>query len=487
MPNLNYKPASELAALIRDRSIKSADLVEQHLAQIAKHNPSLNAFVLVLEQQARDAAAACDRETEAGRSRGPLHGVPISIKEQFWVKGTRSTLNFKMLKDWTAEEDADIVTRLRAAGAVVLGKTNVPLNLIDYQVQGDLYPEGKNPYRPDYSPGGSTGGGAAALASGMTSLELGGDFGGSIRCPANFCGLFGLKPTDGTISGHGNGPVPKSVKGQVWHMAQAGPLARSPEDLELMWKLIRGPGQFDRSVPRIEWPTPAGKSLRDYRIAWVDSWPGYDASEQTRKSIGAFVSALRELGCSVVEAKPADELHARSLSLFVRLFPQIITQGMPWFIKPLVKRSLKKGLLRGVSRDMGELDEGFKGGMANYAETLAIRGAVIAEWERFFSHCDLLVCPSSHSPAFKRCKIGTELEYDGKRLTYMDHTWPYLACFNASGHPAMNIPLGLGKEGLPLGVQVVGPYWSEPELLHFGKLAGAATPGFVRPGGFEPS
>lgn len=189
-----YKSATELAGLIRDGKATSTAIVSAHLERIRNVNGRLNALINVFEEEALQEAALCDKEAEEGRFRGPLHGVPITIKEQFWIKGKKSNTNFKMLKDFVAPEDAVVVDRIRKSGAIILGQTNVPKNLLDYQVAGDIYPEGVNPYNVEYSPGGSTGGGAAALAAGLTPLELGGDFGGSIRVPANFCGLYGLKP-----------------------------------------------------------------------------------------------------------------------------------------------------------------------------------------------------------------------------------------------------------------------------------------------------
>ena len=204
MSSYIYKSAIELAGLIRDGKASSTDIIREHLEQIKRYNNTLNALISIFEDEALMTAAECDNETREGKSRGPLHGVPVTIKEQFWIKGKHSNTNFKMLKDFVAPEDAVIVDRIRKAGAIIVGQTNVPRNLIDYQVSGDLYPEGKNPYDTDYSPGGSTGGGAAALAAGFTPLELGGDFGGSVRVPSNFCGLYGLKPTEKTVPLHGN-------------------------------------------------------------------------------------------------------------------------------------------------------------------------------------------------------------------------------------------------------------------------------------------
>jgi amidase len=479
-----YKSAIELADLISSGEATSAEIVKEHLEQISKHNPALNAVIILREEEALAEAAQCDEEAREGRFRGPLHGVPMTIKEQYWLKGTKTTVNFKMFRDWTAPEDAVIVDRLRKAGVVILGKTNVPKNLTDYQVSGDIYPACKNPYNLEHSPGGSSGGSAVALATGMTPIELGGDFGGSVRNPSNWCGLYGLKPTESTVPGHGSICIPEGARGFVFHMATAGPMARTPRDMELVWEIIRGPYNGDRTVPRIEWKNAIGKSLLDYKVAWIDGWPGYETSPETKSMIRDLIDRLNQKDCNTENTGPAKHLHERSLSLWVRLFAQLVSQDIPRYIRPFVKMQMRKGLLNGFTKFRKEFNKGFKDSFIYYSETMGIRAGIVEEWEQFFESYDLLVCPMSYGPAHQRGKTGAAIHYDGKKFVYFDYAWPYLSCFNASGHPGINIPLGLGKEGLPIGVQVVGPYWSEPDLIQFAKLVCEFTPGFVRPEGY---
>ena len=484
MGNFIYKSAIELADMISSGQATSTEIVKDHLEQIKKHNPSLDAVIILLEEEALKEAAQCDEEVRQGIFRGPLHGVPMTIKEQYWLKGTKTTVNFKMFKDWTAPEDAVIVDRLKKAGAIIMGKTNVPKNLTDYQVSGDIYPDCKNPYNTDYSPGGSSGGSSAALATGMTPIELGGDFGGSIRNPSNWCGLYGMKPTESTVPGHGNICIPEGAKGFVFHMAQAGPMARTPRDLELVWEIIRGPYKGDRTVPRIEWNNTIGKTLGDYKVAWVEGWPGYETSEETKYLIRNFAEQLQQNDCHTENEVPGNNLHERSLGLWVRIFSQLIPQDVPRFIRPFMKMQMRKGLLNGYRKYKKEMNQGFKNSFIYYSESMGIRAGIVEEWEQFFEKFDLLVCPMSYGPAYKRGKTGDPIHYDGKKFVYLDYAWPYLACFNASGHPGINIPLGIGKDGLPMGVQVVGPYWSEPDLIQFAKLVSEFTPGFIRPEGY---
>ncbi len=475
-----YKSAFELAELIRNGKATSKEIVEEHLAQIQKYNQSLHAVVLLMEDEALKEAQACDAEVEKGNFRGPLHGVPMTIKEQFWLKGAKSTLNSNHLKDWTAEEDALVVSRLRKSGAIILGKTNISKQMLDYQTEGDIYPTCVNPHNPAYSPGGSSGGAAAALATGMVPIELGGDLGGSVRIPPNFCGVYGLKTTENTVPTHGLAPVPKGAKGYLYDMAVVGPMARTPEDLELLWNIVKGPDKVSRLIPPINWKNPKSKKLEDYKIAWVNGWKNYETSTQTQQVIKGFIQLINDQGVKTQLLKPKEGLHHRTLKLHERLSMMIIMQDIPWFVKPLMMRGLKKGFLKGAE----DIHWKFKDSFVDYSQLVGQRMQIVEEWESYFEEFDLLVCPSGFGPAYKRCKIGTPITYNSSTVEYINYVYPYNACFNASGHPAVAIPLGVHKEGLPVGVQVVGPYWSEPDLLHFTKLVSKITKGFVRPQGY---
>lgn len=483
-----YQSATALAALIRSGEAPSSDIVKEHMARIKEHNGKLNALISIFEEEALREAELCDLEAREGRFRGPLHGVPVTIKEQFWIKGKKSNTNSGLLKNFVAPEDAVVVSRIRQNGAIILGQTNVPKNLMDYQVNGDIYPEGKNPYNMEYSPGGSTGGGAAALAAGFTTLELGGDLGGSVRNPASFCGVYGLKTTEKTVPVHGNIPLPPKAASFIFHMGVSGPLARTPEDLELLWKVMVGPHESDRNIPDINWKQPVDKSPGEYKIAWTDGWPGYEASSQIRNVIQTFSAALANNGYRVEKKIPDETLHHDSLMTYVGLLPYFIAQGTPWVVREIIKMQMHGGLLKGLSKAspemMRELHKGFVLNANHYGNVLWRRSLITQRWEKFLEKYDFLICPVAFGPAYKRCKTGTKLHYDGKEIVYSNYVWPYNACFNVSGNPSITIPLGLGKEGLPIGVQVVGKYWSEPELLHFAKKIAPLTPGFIKPDGY---
>ena len=480
-----YKSATELAELIRKGNATSTQIIKEHFEQIKLHNNDLNAIVINFEKEALLEAECCDKETLEGKYRGPLHGVPITVKEQFWIKGVKSTLNFKMLKNWRATTDAVIIERLKNAGAIIIGKTNVPKNLTDSQVNGDIYKEGKNPYDLNLTPGGSSGGSATAIASGMTPIGLGSDLGGSIRNPANFCGLYGLKPTESTIPLQGAMPNFSNTKGFVFHMAQAGPLARNIEDIELLWSVIKGEHNSDRTVSPIKWKDCDDLTCNDFKISWIDSWSGYMPSSETKNVISSFIKKIEDSGFKITNTKPPELLHQKTLSLSMRLFSQLISQSIPWYIKPLVKIQLKKGLLKGVKLYNKEINNGFKDSFKYYSETMGIRAEIISEWETYFEKNDILICPTGFGPAFKRSKIGEPIIYNGKKIKYFDYVWPYLGCFNGSGHPCLTIPLGLNKEGLPIGIQIVGAYWSEPKLIQFTKLISKFNTNFIQPPNYK--
>jgi amidase len=480
--DLCYASATELARRIRDREISSAEATEAFLARIAAHNGKLNAIVQLLQTEARSRAQEADDALARGQSWGPLHGVPVTIKEGFLLANTRSTLNSKRMKDFIASEDGVIVRRLKSAGAIILGKTNVPVDYRGYQVKGDIYPEGKNPHRLECSPGGSTGGGAAALAAGMTALELGADGGGSLRVPAHFCGIFCLKPTDKTIPRYGMVPLPTWARGWLVNMVQAGPLGRSIDDIELLWEVIRGPDPADFEIARIDWRPPSGRSLAQLRFAWTDGFEPYVAGAETREQLVALAARIESAGARVEKAAP--KVHPRASEVFVQLMGALLGQDMPWPMRKIFPMFLARGLLKGQPDMLRLLRRALKMNTQEYAAALGIKRVLVEDIERFFSGHDVLLAPVSFGPAFKRCKEGSAIDCDGVMRPYNDYCWPYVAPFNATGHPALVMPLGTSKDGLPIGVQLIGPYWSEPELLHIARRLAPLTKGFVAPQGF---
>jgi amidase len=480
--DLCFETATALAARIRAGELSSADVTDAFLMRIAAHNSKINAIVQLFDGDARSRAKHADDALARGESWGPLHGVPVTIKEMFLMANTPSTLNSRRMKDFVAPEDGVTVKRLKSAGAVILGKTNVPANLQGYQVHGDIYPDGKNPHRLECSPGGSTGGGAAAVAAGLTALELGADGGGSLRVPAHFCGIFCLKPTDKTVPRYGTVPLPKGARGFLVNMVQPGPLGRSIDDLELLWKTLRGPDPSDFDVARIDWYPPSGRSLAQLRVAWTDGFEQYVAGEETREQLATLAARIESAGGHVEKAAPP--IFPRATEVFVQLMGALLGQEMPWLVRKIFPLVIARGLLKGQPHMVRILRRALRMNTQEYAAALGLKRALVEDIERFFGSHDVLLAPVSYGPAFTRCKEGSPLDFDGVMRPYNDYCWPYVAPFNASGHPALVIPLGASKNGLPIGVQLIGAYWSEPELLHIARRLAPLTRDFVAPKNF---
>jgi len=322
-----FETATALARAIRNKKLTSREATEAHLDRIARLNGSVNALVVIDREGALKAARAADRvAAKKGARLGPLHGVPITIKEAFDVKGLHTTSSHPPLKDNVARSDASLVARLRAAGAVILGKTNVPELCADFQTDSPLFGTTKNAWDARRTAGGSTGGGAVAVAARLSPLEIGSDIGGSVRNPAHYNGILALKPTEWRVPGHGHVPDLPGRTRTTRYMGVFGPLARSVEDLEAALRIITGPDGHDAEVPPVPLgPTPALKP-RDLRIAVLESNPLVKVSADTAAVVQATVRLLTKAGATVKRAEPAgldwrqgwDDWSARLRSTSVR-------------------------------------------------------------------------------------------------------------------------------------------------------------------------
>lgn len=270
MSSLTFAPAHQLARMIRDREVSAVEVLNAYLAQIAKHNSKLNAICTLDEENAYFRARLADEALAKGENWGALHGVPITIKDIFETAGLLTTAGYIPLKDYVPQQDATVVARLRAAGAVILGKTNMAELAGDYQSTNSLFLQVNNPWNLDYTAGGSSGGSAAAVAAGLSALDLGNDFAGSVRQPAHFCGVYALKPTDRRISTAGQIPEVPGMPVCIRQMMTVGCFARSLEDIRLCFSLIPGSDIRRPDVPPIPFDTPSGKSLHNLKIAWID-------------------------------------------------------------------------------------------------------------------------------------------------------------------------------------------------------------------------
>ncbi|HEY0977674.1 MAG TPA: amidase [Flavobacteriales bacterium] len=476
-----YRSATELAAMIRSGQATSTEIVRACIARIQQHNHRYNALIWLREEEALADAARADAAIARGDTAlGALHGVPITIKEQFWVKGSPSTLNARRF-GFVAPEDGALVQSLKRAGAILLGTTNVPFMLSDYQTHGEVYPTASNPYDTTRTPGGSSGGGAAALAAGFSAAELGSDMGGSIRVPSAFCGLWALKPTYGALNQtHGGWPDTTRVQRRL-AMASPGPMARAPEDLALLWDALKVTPIDPRFQQPITRPEASTRTLKDLRFAWADEWAETNYTAQVgrdvREKMQELVQALGREGSAMANTVPP--IHADLMRCFFATFATVHGEDGSWLLRKLMTRQLRAldpgtGIFDSYEQAMNDTSD------ANWLRITADRTRLTASWERFFQEHDFLVLPVTYGPAFIQCEQGAELQGDNGPVRYMGYV-PFGAIINATGHPTLSVPMGLNAQGLPIGLQVVGPLHSEEELLHLAMLLKPLVNGFVPP------
>ena len=477
-----YKSARDLSMMIKNHEATSVQIVTEFINNIKNNNYKYNALIFLREQEALQEAKLADESVHRGDTIDkPLLGVPVTIKECFWVKGSPSTMNAKMY-GFIAPRNAAIVEQLRKAGAVILGTTNDPYMLSDYQTKGEVYPESSNPFDTTRTPGGSTGGGAAAVAAGFSPFELGSDLGGSIRVPSAFCGLWGLKPTVLSLNiTDGASPDSAFVYNRL-ALASPGPLARTPDDLKMMWDVLVQTPIDKKFQNKIEWKPASSKNLNEYKIAWMDEWNTKNGhikiSVDVKQKLSMLIDSLKQHQVST--EKKAPDIYGDLENMFLRTFGYMMGENQPWLLRKFIDMDFKKtddgsGSFQSFhDAIMDASDEGWN-------KTQADRKALIDRWENFFNDYDFFICPVTYGAAFKKQESWKPiLADDGNTVQYIKYV-PYAYIINATGHPSLAVPLGINSKGLPVGVQIVGKNFSENELLHFAKLIEPLVPAFQQP------
>jgi amidase len=458
-----FETATRLARAIRNGRLSSREVTEAHLDRIARLNGPLNALVVVDGERARQAARAADRRKNA--SLGPLHGVPITIKEAFDVKGLATTSSHPPLKGNIARADASLVGRLRAAGAVILGKTNVPELCADFQTDSPLFGTTKNAWDTRQTAGGSTGGGAVAVAARLSPLELGSDIGGSVRNPAHYNGIFALKPTEWRVPGHGHVPDLPGRTRTTRYMGVFGPLARSVEDLQTALSIIAGPDGHDaEAAPVPLGPVPALKA-KDLRIAVVESNPLVKVSADTAAVVQATVRLLAKAGAKVKRAEPDGLDWRQGWDDWSDLFLYQVRA-----LQPLSER--ERTFAAGESADpstrsaarTARLD------LAEFFAVLDRRDRIMRQCEAFLDDYDAWLMPVMPDAAFVRQKQSEPLRIDGVEHPYFFAGTSYNYLANLTGQPSIVLPCGLSREGLPIGLQLTGKRWGDARLLGIAKV-----------------
>jgi amidase len=485
MAEIAFRPAVALAAEIRAKRLGSRELLDHYLDRINRLNPRLNAVVTLDAAAARARADAADAALARGEVWGPLHGLPMTIKDAFETAGIRTTCGAEVLREHVPLEDAAAVERLRRAGAVVFGKTNVPTFAMDLQTYNPIFGRTNNPWDTSRTPGGSSGGAAAALAAGLVGLELGSDIGGSIRTPAHYCGVYGLKPTWGIVPIRGHIPGPPGTLTED-DIGVAGPLARSADDLEAALDVLAGP-TADRAVAwRLSLPPPRRAALREYRVAaWLDD-PACPVDGEVRARLEGAADALRRAGVLVDDrARPGFDL-GEAFRDYLRLLLSVTSAGLP---ADAYERLVAIG--DGLPAEPEGLPAMFaRFNTLRHREWLAAherRERARARWHDFFTRYDALLCPITPVVAPVH---DTESEFlertipvNGTRRPYVDQLI-WAGVIGMAYVPAVVAPVGRTPGGLPVGVQIVGPYLEDRTPIDLARRLADVVGGFEVPPGF---
>ncbi|MEY2431825.1 MAG: amidase [Acidimicrobiaceae bacterium] len=457
---LAFRSAGEQAAAIASKEVSSRELLDLFLARVDRLDESVHAVVTLDADRADAAATAADEATARGESSGPLHGLPITIKDAIETEGIRSTGGAIELTDHVPTADAPAVARLKAAGAIVFGKTNLPRWSGDLQSYNEIFGTTNNPWDTTRVPGGSSGGPAAAVSCGLTSFELGTDIGGSIRVPSHFCGTFGLKPSFGVVSQRG---YLDRVGGGVTDadINVFGPMARSAGDLALLLDVLAGPDPERAPAWRIDLPAPTHDSLAGTRIAlWLDD-PFCRIDSTYLDVLRATADRLADAGAKVEEAHPPVEM-ADQVALFNALVASAISPSMP----------------EAVADAIG-------GSHLSWLKLQDQRALVQRVWDTWFaSGFDALLCPVTPTPAFPHNQEGDFLSrtipINGEPRSYLENiSWTGL--IGIVGLPSAVPPLPRTVDGLPVGVQVVTPFLHDRSAVRLAGLIATAAGG-----GYEP-
>lgn len=445
--DLCFMPATDLTAAIRTKRVSPVEVLNAVLARIEQLNPKLNAYCLVTADAARQEAQAAEQAVMRGETLGPLHGVPVSIKDLVMTRGVRTMRGSKLYAHDVPTDDAPVVERLKAAGAIILGKTTTPefgfKGVTDSPVTGMT----RNPWHLDRTPGGSSGGAGAAVATGMGPLAVGTDGGGSIRIPSSFCGIYGLKPHVGRV------PVyPASATGDLSH---AGPMTRTVRDAALMLNVIAGADDRDRfSLPTShpDYLKAAEGDIRRLRIAWSADLGFAVVDPQVRQITGEAVKAFSELGCHVEETHPNFDNPGELFQHFFYVNIGAMLQEYPKYEDQIDPQLLAN--IHEVKAVSGQ----------DYARSILRRSAIFDKIRRLFASYELLLCPTVAVPPFG---LGLEGPTQIAGRTVDRRAWLALTpLFNLTGQPAATVPCGFSSDGLPIGLQIVGRRFDEATVLH---------------------
>lgn len=483
-PELHFCSIAELTKALRSRKISASELLQQVITRIEALDQRLNAVVVRDFDRARATAEAADAALARG-DRRPLLGIPVTLKEPFNIAGLPTTWGYPEFRDFVPAEDSLVVSRLKGAGAVVVGKTNIPLGLRDFQSYNSIYGTTNNPWDVSRTPGGSAGGSAASLAAGFEALSIGSDIGGSVRVPAHFCGIYGHKPTFGLIPLRGyNLPPAPPVPGSG-DLAVAGPMARHASDLALALDVIAGPDEAREGIGyHLALPSPRHDDLKNFRVLAIDTHPLMPTSNTVRTAIRGLAEALTKLGAKVAYNSSSVPNLGDSARIYMRLLnaaksPRVSsdsfveTQHLTAALSPS-DHSLQAERMRGT--DMSHRE---------WLAADAARQQLQAQWHAFFRDCDVVLYPSAAIPAFPHDHSepieNRHLDIDGETHPYYDVCFIWADPASTCGLPATAAPINRSPTGLPIGIQIIGPYLEDRTTIAFAELVEREFGGFVPP------
>ena len=483
----SFKSAVELSAALAAKKVSAVELTQDAISRIERHDSKINAICV----RDFDRALAAAREADVALARGekrPLLGLPVTIKESFNIAGLPTTWGFVPQKDFRPAEDAVAVARVKDAGGVILGKTNVPMALSDWQSYNEIYGTTNNPYDLGRTPGGSSGGSSAALAAGYCALATGSDIGGSLRVPAFHCGIFAHKPTINLCAARGETPPPFPAIPRDGDLAVIGPMARTAADLTLLLDVMAGPDPLEAGVGyKLDLPSARHQLLRDFRVLVIDSHPVLPTDQDVRGAIETLAARLASSGVTVARESPL----LPDFSETSRLYMRMLLGFLGAFSLPDVYTGAQAGASRLSPDDKSLGAERLRGITASHRAWVLDAGAragLRAQWRALFRKFDAVICPIMPTPAYPHDHTPDQddrrIKIDGENYPYSDQlAWPGIATL--PGLPSTAVPLGFSKGGLPVGVQIVGPFLEDRTPLKLAELIEREFGGFTPPTMFD--
>ncbi|MGE9008918.1 amidase [Leptospira interrogans] len=479
----SFKTAVELSAALAAKKVSAVELAQDAIGRIERHDSKINAVCVRDFESGLAAARAADAELARGVSK-PLLGIPMTVKESFNIAGLPTTWGIPEQKDFKPTEDALPISRVKAAGGVILGKTNVPLALGDWQSYNDIYGTTNNPFDLGRTPGGSSGGSSAALAAGYGALSLGSDIGGSLRVPAFHCGIYAHKPTFDLVAMRGHTPPPLPPLPSNRDLSVIGPMARGAADLSLLLDVMAGPDPLDAGKGyRLELPAARHTALKDFRVLLIDTDPLMPTDQAVRGTLETLAANLAKAGVKVERQSRLLPDFAASSRLYMRMLLSFLSASYA----PEIYAGAQAAAASLPADDISLGAERLRGIALSHRDWLMADGGRVrlrAQWRELFRTFDAVICPIMPTPAYPHDHSADQeqrrIRIDGKDYVYPDQlAWPGIATL--PGLPSTAIPTGFAPDGLPIGVQIVGPWLEDRTPLRLAELIEREFGGFKPP------